>query len=367
MAEKEQKQEIERRLQELRTEIDALDRQILNSLKRRYEIVREVGQLKRKLGRTILDLGRERALLERILAENAGAFPEESLKAIYLEIINTCRQAQEYQKVAYLGPEATFSHMAAIKFFGHAADFVPLESVIDVFEEVESGRVHFGVVPVENSIEGTVSTTLDAFSEYKLHICGEIFVPITHELLNQTGRREDIKKVLSHPHALAQCRRWLRKNLPSVAVEEVSSTAFAARWAAVDPSVAAIASPLASRTYHLQVVASHIEDFRGNVTRFWVIGKVTPEPTGRDKTSLFFSISDRPGALFEVLSCFARRGINLSKIESRPAKSEPWRYLFFLDCEGHATDPTVKGCLEELQKICVHLEWLGSYPAGEAP
>ncbi len=359
-------EEVEKELERLRQEIDSLDEKILSCLKRRYEIVKEVGKIKRKLGRTILDLGRERLLIQRILQQNKGAFPEESLKAIYLEIINTCRQAQEYQRVAYLGPEATFSHMAAINFFGHATDFVPVESVLDVFEEVESNRVDFGVVPVENSIEGTVATTLDAFSDYKLNICGEVYIPVTHELLNQTGRKEDIKKVLSHPHALAQCRRWLRKNLPSVTVEEVSSTAFAARWAAVDGSVAAIASPLASRTYHLQVVATHIEDFRGNVTRFWIIGKIIPEPTGKDKTTLFFSVPDRPGALFEVLSCFAKRGINLTKIESRPAKSEPWRYFFFLDCEGHAYEPILKECLEELKKICVHLEWLGSYPAGEA-
>ncbi len=360
-------EEIKKRLQQLREKIDALDRTVLSCLKERLAVVKEVGALKRQLGVEVLDLGRERAVIERILAENAGVFPEEALKAIFLEIVHTCRTAQEPLKVAYLGPEATFSHMAAIKFFGHAADFRPQEALLDVFEETEAQRTRFGVVPVENSIEGTVSATLDAFSEYKLKVCGEVFVPISHDLLNQTGRKEDIKKVLSHPHALAQCRRWLRKNLPSVPVEEVSSTAFAARWAAVDPSVAAIASPLAARTYHLQVVAHNIEDFRGNVTRFWVIGKEKTTPTGRDKTSIFFSISDRPGALFEVLRCFAKRNINLSKIESRPAKSEPWRYFFFLDCEGHLADKKVKSCLEELEKLCVHLEWLGSYPAGEAP
>ena len=353
------------KLSKLRQEIDALDQQILACLKRRYQIVGEVGRLKREMGYSVLDLGRERLLLERLLKENKGEFPEESLKAIFLEIINTCRSAQEPIKVAYLGPEATFSHMAAIKFFGLGAQFVPVESVLDVFEETETGRTRFGVVPVENSIEGTVSTTLDAFSDYKLRVGGEVFIPISHDLLNQTGRKEDITKVLSHPHALAQCRRWLRRNLPSVPVEEVSSTAFAARWAAVDPSVAAIASPLAARTYHLQTVAKQIEDFRGNVTRFWIIGKYIPEPTGRDKTSLFFSISDRPGALYQVLSCFAGRQINLTKIESRPAKSEPWRYLFFLDCEGHAQEEKVRQCLKELEQICVHVEWLGSYPAGE--
>ncbi|OAG27871.1 prephenate dehydratase [Thermodesulfatator autotrophicus] len=359
------KKEIEARLKDLREEIDKIDRTILDCLKRRYAVVKEVGELKRALGVKVLDLSRERAVINKILEENQGEFPEKSLKAIFLEIVHTCRTAQELQKVAYLGPEATFSHMAALKFFGRAANFLPQESVLDVFEETEAERAKFGVVPVENSIEGTVSATLDAFSDYKVKVCGEVFIPITHDLLNQSGRKEDIKKVLSHPHALAQCRKWLRKNLPSVPVEEVSSTAFAARWAAVDPSVAAIASPLAARTYHLQVVASRIEDFHGNVTRFWVIGKENPGPTGKDKTSLFFSISDRPGALFEVLSSFAKRQINLSKIESRPAKKEPWRYHFFLDCEGHIEDGKVKECIDEISRICMHLEWLGSYPAGE--
>jgi len=351
-------------LEALRREIDDLDRRLLEILHRRLEVARRIGEIKRQEGIGSLDLSREREVLRRLLAENRGHFPEESLKAIVLEIINTCRQAQEPSRVAYLGPEATFSHMAALEFFGQSTEFWPVESVLDVFEEVESERVRFGVVPVENSIEGTVSTTLDAFSQYRVKVCGEVYVPITHNLLNQTGRREDIKKVLSHPHALAQCRRWLRKNLPSVAVEEVASTALAARWAAVDPSVAAIASPLAARTYHLQVVAKHIEDYKGNVTRFWIIGRESPPPTGEDKTSLFFSVSDRPGALYEVLRAFAERGINLSKIESRPAKSEPWRYLFFLDCEGHVEDPELRECLEEVEKHCLHLEWLGSYPKG---
>lgn len=351
-------------LQKLREEIDNLDEKLIEILKRRFEIVKRIGEIKRREGRSSLDLSREREILRRLLELNRGFFPEEALKAILLEIINTCRQAQEPTRVAYLGPEATFSHMAALEFFGQTAAFLPVESVLDVFEEVESERTRFGVVPVENSIEGTVSTTLDAFSQYKVKVCGEVYIPITHNLLNQTGRREDIKKVLSHPHALAQCRRWLRKNLPSVAIEEVASTALAARWAAVDPTVAAIASPLAARTYHLQVVAKHIEDYKGNVTRFWIIGRESPAPTGEDKTSLFFSISDRPGALYEVLKTFAERKINLTKIESRPAKSEPWRYLFFLDCEGHVEDPILKECLEEVKRHCLHLEWLGSYPRG---
>ncbi len=351
-------------IEKLRKKIDELDRQLVEILQQRFQIVKQIGEIKRQEGRTSLDLSRERQVLQRLLSLNRGVFPEESLRAILLEIINTCRQAQEPTRVAYLGPEATFSHMAALEYFGRTVECLPVETVLDVFEEVESERTRFGVVPVENSIEGTVSATLDAFSQYKVRIGGEVYIPITHNLLNQTGRKEDIKKVLSHPHALAQCRRWLRKNLPAVATEEVASTALAARWAAVDPSVAAIASPLAARTYHLQVVAQHIEDYKGNVTRFWIIGKESPAPTGADKTSLFFSVQDKPGALHQVLEAFAKRKINLSKIESRPAKSEPWRYLFFLDCEGHLEESPLKECVEEVRPLCLHLQWLGSYPRG---
>ncbi|WP_456430823.1 prephenate dehydratase [Thermosulfuriphilus sp.] len=353
------------RLLELRKSIDEIDRQIVRLLGERFALAKRIGEIKRHSAQKALDLSREKEILARVIDLNAGAFPPESLKAIYAEIINTCRTAQQPMKVAYLGPEATFSHIAAINFFSQAADFTPVETILDVFEEVESGRCHFGVVPVENSIEGTVASTLDAFSEYRLKICGEVYVPVTHDLINQTGRLEDIRKVISHPHALAQCRRWLRKHLPSVPTEEASSTAYAARWAAVDASIAAIASSLAAKTYHLQVVAAHIEDFRGNATRFLIIGKESPSPTGRDKTSLIISLADKPGALFETLQPFARRGINMTKIESRPVKGEPWRYLFFIDILGHIEDKAVREGIEEMAQSCTHLEWLGSYPIGE--
>ncbi len=355
------------KLLELREAIDQIDRQIVRLLGERFSLARRIGEIKRQSARAALDLSREKEILSRIIDLNAGVFPEESLKAIYGEIINTCRTAQQPMKVAYLGPEATFSHVAAINFFGQAADFVPLEAIMDVFEEVESGRCQFGVVPVENSIEGTVTSTLDAFSEYRLKICGEVYVPVAHDLINQTGRIEDIRKVISHPHALAQCRRWLRKHLPSVPTEETSSTAYAARWAAVDPSIAAIASSLAAKTYHLQTVAAHIEDFRGNTTRFLVIGKESPRPTGRDKTSLIISLADKPGALFATLQPFARRGINMTKIESRPVKGEPWRYLFFIDILGHIEEEIVREGIDEMSQSCTHLEWLGSYPVGDLP
>jgi chorismate mutase/prephenate dehydratase len=354
-------------LKELRSKIDEIDKQIVSLLKERFLTAKEIGRLKEEKGSSTFDLFREKEVLNHVVKLNEGVFPEDTLRVIYSEIIRACRGAQEKPKVAFLGPEATFSHIAAQHYFGTSAHFIPVETIIDVFEEVSSERAHFGVVPIENSIEGVVATTLDAIYEYNLKVCGEIYEPISHHLMNQTGRLEDIKKILSHPQAIAQCRKWLRKKLPSVPVETVSSTALAAKWAAVDPSVAAIASLMAARLYHLQIVSKNIEDIKGNSTRFWIIGKKEVSRTGNDKTSILFSVADRPGALFEVLRCFAERKINLTKIESRPSKDEPWKYVFFLDCEGHVEDEIVKSCLEEIKKYCLQVIFLGSYPKGEIP
>ncbi|BAU24128.1 prephenate dehydratase [Caldimicrobium thiodismutans] len=355
---------MDKKLFPLRARIDQIDAEIIKLLKERLKLAQEIGRIKESKGVQTFDLGREKQILKRVLELNQGVFPEETLKIIYSEIIRACRASQEKPRVAFLGPEATFSHIAAQHYFGTSAQFIPVETIIDVFEEVSSERAHFGVVPIENSIEGVVATTLDAIYEYGLKVCGEIYEAISHHLMNQTGRLEDIKKILSHPQAIAQCRKWLRKKLPSVPIETVSSTAFAAKWAAVDETVAAIASLMAAKIYHLQIVAKNIEDLKGNSTRFWIIGKVEMPPTGEDKTSLIFSVADKPGALFEVLKCFAERKINLTKIESRPSKNEPWKYIFFLDCEGHIKDQEVSNCLEEMQKYCIQVVWLGSYPKG---
>ncbi|MCD6548364.1 MAG: prephenate dehydratase [Thermodesulfobacterium sp.] len=353
------------KLKELRERIDKIDKQIVELLKERIEVAKIIGKIKEDIGYESFDLLREKEILNKILELNQKVFPEDTLRVIYSEIIKACRSVQQRIKVAYLGPEATFSHIAALNYFGTSAELVPVETIVDIFEEVSSERVSFGVVPIENSIEGVVATTLDAIYEYGLKACGEIYESISHHLMNQTGRIEDIKKIISHPQAIAQCRKWLRKKLPSVPVETVSSTALAAKWAAVDESVGAIASLVAAKLYHLQIVAKNIEDIKGNSTRFWIIGKTEVPPTGNDKTSLLFSVADRPGALFDVLKCFAERKINLTKIESRPSKDEPWKYVFFLDCEGHIKDEIIKSCLEEMQNYCLQVIWLGSYPRGQ--
>ncbi len=354
-----------KKLQELRSRIDAIDLELVNLLQERLKVAEEIGKTKAKADAQPLDVVREREVINNILNYNQGKFPPDGLKVIFGEIISACRNAQRPARIAFLGPETTFTHIAATKFFGNAPKFTAQGSITEVFEEVERKRADFGVVPVENSVEGTVALTLDGLRDYKIKVCGEIFIPISHDLINRSGRMDKIRRILSHPHALAQCRHWLRKHLPAVPLEEVVSTAQAARWAAIDPSVAAIASPLAARTYDLQVVAKSIEDYAGNTTRFLILGHECPRPSGNDKTSLILSLEDKPGSLFKLLEPLAHRGINLTKIQSRPVKDEPWRYLFYVDIIGHMEEERVREGIEAIKEGCTMLICLGSYPVGE--
>ncbi len=353
------------RLKKLRSHIDEIDEKLVQLLQQRLSFAHEIGRTKAEVERQPLDVSRERQVLSHVLDLNQGQFPADGIKAIFAEIISACRNAQRPLKIGYLGPETTFTHMAARKFFGGAPDFLPQLSISEVFEEVERNRLDFGVVPVENSVEGTVALTLDGMSDFKVKICGEAYLPISHDLLSLDGRMDKIKKIMSHPQALAQTRLWLRRNMPAVPLEEVVSTAQAARWAAVDPAVAAIASPMAAQTYNLQVVARSIEDFSGNTTRFIVLGHDCQRPSGSDKTSLLLSLEDRPGSLYRLLQPLAEKGLNLTKIQSRPVKKEPWRYLFYVDIDGHMADPAVQQGVESIREGCTFLEWLGSYPKGE--
>jgi chorismate mutase/prephenate dehydratase len=264
--------------------------------------------------------------------------------------------------VSYLGPEATFTHIAAKTYFGKSATFVPQASIRDVFQTVEKGTAHYGIVPVENSIEGAVNYTLDLFYESELKICAETYLNISHDLLSISGSLKDIEVVYSHPQALAQCRKWLRKYLPDVEVKEVGSTAEAARTALSNDRSAAIASSEAGQMYHLNVMASKIEDVSRNTTRFLVIGNKAARPTGRDKTSLMFVTPHSPGALYEVMTPIAEAGLNMVKLESRPSRQENWTYIFFLDVEGHMDQPELKETVEKMRKICLFVKYLGSYP-----
>jgi chorismate mutase/prephenate dehydratase len=264
--------------------------------------------------------------------------------------------------VAFFGPPATFSHMACIQHFGSSIRMLPENTIQDVFEAVERGKADYGVVPIENSTEGPVSLTLDMFIKSEAKICAEIMTKISHDLLSLRGNAEEVQKIYSHPQALSQCREWLRKNFPHVQLEEAGSTAKAAQLAAEDPKAAAIASSLAAHLYGLKVVASQIEDHLNNSTRFLVLGRRKVERTGRDKTSVLFVVSHAPGTLFRVLQVFYERGINLTKIESRPNKGKPWEYIFFIDFEGHAADPHVAQALHEVKGHVLFVRLLGSYP-----
>lgn len=264
-------------------------------------------------------------------------------------------------RIVFLGPEATHTHIACLKYFKDSGHKIPKDSIQEVFESIEHGEAEYGVVPVENSIEGSVNRTLDLFIESKATICGEIIIKVSHNLLSKHGRPEYIRKIYSHPQALEQCRNWLRRNFPYIELVETSSTAKAAQMAVEDPSGGAIGSTLASHLYRLKIISSQIEDYPYNYTRFWVIGRKIPERTGNDKTSILFSIPHIPGSLHRALGIFSKQSINLTKIESRPMKHKPWEYIFFIDFEGYFTDSPVQETLAKLQENASFFKLLGSY------
>lgn len=349
-------------LQELRRDIDAIDDEILVLLNRRSRLVIEVGKVKAGENRDFHVPSREREIYERLTAGNPGPFPNEAIRSVFREIISASLSLESPMKVAFLGPKATFTHLASLQHFGLSAELVPQKSIPAVFEEVSKGRSLYGVVPVENSTEGMVSHTLDMFMESDLKINAEVLLEVSHDLLSRTGRLEDVKKVYSHPQAIAQCRNWLDENLPGVPVVDVASTALAAQIVGEDYTAAAIASEFAATLYDLKVVRHRIEDQVNNFTRFLVVGRKMADRCGDDKTSLMFSVKDEPGILHRMLEPFAKRGVNLSKIESRPLKKKAWEYIFFLDLAGHISDPVVSDAVQELKNYCQFVKILGSYP-----
>jgi len=352
----------------LRRDIDKIDVQILDLINQRLLLASEIGKIKAKQGDRMVDGARESTLVQRLLSLNQGPLSKQALRHIFTEIIAAAREIQIPQRVAYLGPEATFTHIAAVHHFGRSVTFAPQGSIRDVFSEVEKGAFHYGVVPVENSIEGAVNYTLDLFFESELKICAEIYYTISHDLLSIDPIQSDIRTIYSHPHAFAQCRKWLEKNLPQATLVECSSTAEAARKASSEHGTAAIASREAAQNYKLEVLASRIEDASRNVTRFLVIGKDDVGRTGTDKTSIMFVTSHVPGALFKVLEPIADANINMVKLESRPSRHENWSYFFFADMEGHIRDAKVKETVDAMKKLCLFLKLLGSYPmAGAVP
>lgn len=354
-------------LKEMRKAIDSIDGQILELLNRRAKVVLEVGRIKNEGNLVYHDPGREEAILQRLEKANKGPFPNDGLRSVFREIMSTSLAMEKPLRVAYLGPEATYAHLACLKRFGLSAHQIPTRNVEDIFWEVERNQADYGVVPVENSNEGVVSHTLDMFVESELKICGEIFLEISHHLLSKSEDISQLKTVYSHWQPIAQSRKWIRENLSHVNIVEVASTALAAERAGEDVFAGAIAGEHAARIYGLNILARHIEDNISNITRFLITGKSFPGRTGMDKTSIIFSVRDRVGALYRILKIFAENQVNLHKIESRPSKKRAWDYIFYADLEGHQKDEKVHTALDRLTEETIFLKVLGSYPVGEEP
>lgn len=351
-----------RTLAELRAAIDTVDSNLLSLLAERGRLALEVGEVKRVAeDRHFYHPDRESEILRRIMLENPGPYTDAQVATIYREIISAGLALEEPLRVAYLGPAGTFSQMAAQKHFGRSAFFQPTVGIAEIFRLVDSGGAHFGVVPVENSTEGSVNLTLDLLLDYPLQICGEVQLRIVHNLLARIPMK-NIRRVYVHYQTRAQCRQWLAAHLPQVELVDVPSNAVAAERAAVDAEGAAISTTVAAENYALPVLEAGIEDNPENTTRFLVIGKIATRPTGMDKTSLVVAGINRPGSLHALLSPLANAEVSLTRIESRPARSAIWEYVFYLDLLGHCQDPTVIAVLDALASQASFYRCLGSYP-----
>jgi len=352
----------EKKIKKLRVEIDAVDTAFLALLNRRAALVRKVGELKGAAPAYRPE--RESEILRRVAGAKGGALPAAAVTAVFREIISACRALEQDIRVAYLGPQGTFSEQAVRKHFGQAVEALPAPSIDEVLRSAESGAVQFAVVPAENSTDGVVGRTLDLLLTTPLRICGEIELRVRQNLLSRMKDIREIKKIYSHSQSLAQCNGWLGQNLPNAERIPVGSNAEAARRAAKEKGAAAIAAEAAAALYRLKVFGRGIEDDPNNTTRFLVLGRIDPAPTGKDRTSLVMSAENKPGAVHALLSPIAANGVSMSRIESRPAKarSARWEYVFFIDVEGHQADARVAAAIGELKQRAPFFKILGSYP-----
>jgi len=348
-------------LKKLRDKIDNLDAEILELISKRSEAALHIANLKRPDSDPYRP-EREAQVLQRITELNSGPLSDEEMARLFREIMSACLALEQPLKVAYLGPEGTFTQQAVLKHFGQAISTLPLNSIENIFREVESSSAQYGVVPIENSTEGVITHTLDMFMRSSLNIVGEVELRIHHHILSNCKDKVKIKKLYAHPQSFAQCRVWLESNLPNVENISVSSNAKAAQQASSDKTFAAIAGEAASVQYDLPILCAKIEDNPNNVTRFLIIGSKPVPPSGQDKTSILVSALNQPGALYKLLGPFSKQNISLTRIESRPSQSANWEYVFFLDIEGHIEDKNLKQALEQLQKNSDLFTILGSYP-----
>ena len=351
------------RLGEIRRRIDAIDADLLRLLSERARCAQQVAEVKQAAGETAFYRPeREAQVLRRVAADNPGPLPADAVTHIFREIMSACLALERPLTVAYLGPPGTFSQDATHKQFGQSVASLPQATIEQVFREVDAGAADYGVVPIENSTEGAVTHTLDMFATSPLKVCGEVELAVHQQLLSRAAQLGAITVVYSHAQSLAQCRRWLAAHLPGGRTEAVSSNAEAARRAAGETGAAAIAGESAGRLYELPRLAANIEDEPGNTTRFLVIGQQDTQPSGRDKTSLLLSTGNRPGALAALLEPLRRHGVSMTRIESRPARTGRWQYVFFVDIEGHVQDAPVQQVLAELREVATLCKVLGAYP-----
>lgn len=349
-------------LDELRQQIDQLDGKLIQLLNERVDVALKIGHTKKAQGGEIYVPSREKAVFDRVCKLNGegGPLPDKSVRAIYREIMSAALALESNLKISYLGPPGAFTHQAARSKFGASVAYQPSGSIADVFAAVENGDADYGIVPIENSTEGAVTHTFDQFTGTTLKICAEIYLPISLCLMASVPR-EKVTRICSKQEAFGQCRRWLNANMSGIEFDAVNSTSLAAEMAS-QSDCAAVASRFAAELYGLDILAENIQDVSGNTTRFLVIGRSCSEPTGEDKTSIYFGIKDRVGALHDALDTLKKNGVNMTKIESRPSGDKVWEYVFFVDFEGHADTPQVQKALEEMEEHCAVLTVLGSYP-----
>jgi chorismate mutase/prephenate dehydratase len=351
----------------LREGIDACDDQIIALLNKRAGLAQQIGAIKARAKVRAYVPERELQVMDRLVALSTGPLPEESLRIIYKEIIGASRALESPLQIAFLGPEATFTHAACKKQFGSSARLKSCSTIADVFAEVEHHRCEYGVVPIETSSEGLVHHTLETFIGSDLVICAEVLQPVSHHLLSHAGELHKVTRIYAHPEAVRDCQLWVDAHLAHAHLVEVSSTARAVQLAGEDDAAAAIGIDMAASLYNVPILARNLESSSGNFTRFLMIGHEEPAASGRDRTSIMFALKDAPGILYTALQRLARSRINMTRIESRPARRRNWDYLFFIDVDGHRAEPNVAAGLEELAEMCVFLKVLGSYPQGKLP
>ncbi|MCD8339033.1 MAG: prephenate dehydratase [Burkholderiales bacterium] len=361
-------EDVEKKVAPIRKEIDRIDTELVKLLNERAQCARAVGVIKSQTASPVFRPEREGDVIRNVVSKSHGPLESNSLAAIFQEIMSACRALERNTSVAYLGPKGTFSEMAMEKKFGTTVNGIPCDQIEEVFRAVEAGTAQFGIVPMENSTEGSVNRTMDSLLRTSLTIIGEISVPVHHNLLTQSGTMDGIEKIYSHPQSLGQCVGWLNSHASGIPRFPVSSNGEAARKAAQDPTAAAIAGEKAAGAYCLQIAAAHIQDDASNRTRFVVLanqGTMPSSPPGQDKTSLIVSVPNKAGAIYHALKPLDDHGVSMTRFESRPARNGTWAYYFYIDIEGHAKDPKIANALNDLKNACGFFKNLGSYPFEE--